>query len=280
LIRRLGRLVLSAAWPLLIVATVLYAAAPYIERRMTFHPRTLDPRAPRQLPPGTLEVTLPAADGVRLHGWFLTATGVRNGTTVLFLHGNGALVLDHAADLVFLQKRGFDILAIDYRGYGLSEGRSLGEATLVLDGAAAWRHLTVERRIDPTDIALLGYSLGTTVAADLAIAAPCRAIAMMAPLDSAERHARRVMGLLPDFYFSRMQNRFDTVGKIGRARCPVLVVHGERDTTISIAQGRAVYEAAKPPKRMIAVPDADHWLPLNERRSYASELAAFLAGGS
>jgi pimeloyl-ACP methyl ester carboxylesterase len=278
LIRRLGWHASVAAALLLAGAIALYAAVPYLERQMTFRPRTTDPAAPRHLPADVAEVTLPASDGVRLNGWFFTATGTRNGTTVLFLHGNGALVRDHAADLAFLQRRGFDVLAIDYRGYGLSEGQSLGEATLVLDGAASWRHLTVERRIDPSTIAIFGHSLGSTVAVDLAVAAPCRALVMLAPLDSAQSHARRLMGLLPNLFFARMQNRFDTVGKIGRARCPVLVVHGDRDSVITLAQGRAVYDAAAMPKRMITVPNGGHVLPL-DGRGYGSEIAAFLAGG-
>ena len=280
--RGIVRRVLVALLALLLLSPLagaigFYIYVPYLERRMSFHPVRYDPRSPWQLPPEGSDVALATSDGVRLHGWFLTATGPRTGITVLTLHGNAGTIREMEPDALLLQKRGFDVFLIDYRGYGKSEGRTLDESTLKLDGAAAMDYLTRDRRLDPATIALYGYSMGTTVATDLAVALPCRAVALVAPLGSARLQAERVFPRLPGLFYDRMRNRFDNVGSIGRARCPVLVVHGDRDEVISVAHGRAVYEAAPQPKRLVIVPGGRHWLASSTGRGYVDELAAFFA---
>jgi len=138
------------------------------------------------------------------------------------------------------------------------------------------RYLTAERGLDPRTIALFGYSLGTAVAADLAVSSPCRALALVAPLASARQQARVAMpSWLPELYFDRMHNRLDTVGKIGRVNCPVLVIHGDGDEVISITQGRAVYDAAPNPKRMVVIRRGRHWLPASSGRDHVEEIASF-----
>lgn len=259
-----------------LVGGALYAAVPMIERQMAFKPGRYDPQRPWTLPAQTVDVDFTAADGVRLHGWFLTAPEPRTGVTVLYLHGNSGTLANSLGDAQFLRGRGFDVFVIDYRGYGRSEGTTGSERTLALDGAAAMRWLTGTRGIDPATIALFGQSLGTTVAVDLAVAGPCRAMALIAPLASARLQAKSLamFAWLPDFYFDRLSSSFDTVGKIRRARCPVLVVHGDRDRTIDVAQGRAVFDAAREPKTLMIMPGRGHILPLG-RQGFGDEVVAF-----
>jgi uncharacterized protein len=274
MIRLFGRSVTALFILALAGAIGLYAAVPYLERSMAFFPEKHDGRVPWHLPVGAADVFFDTSDGVRLHGWVFTAP-TRNGLTVLLLHGNAGNVRSFTTEAQTLQARGFDVFAIDYRGYGRSEGETLGEDTLRLDGMAALSYLTHDRRLDPTTIALFGYSLGTTVATDLAVSSPCRAVALVAPLASARRQAEIAAALVPTPFLSNMRNRFDTVGKIGKARCPVLVIHGTDDEVIPIAQGQAVHAAAPEPKRFVAIPRGRHWLPGSSGRGYLGEVTSF-----
>ncbi len=262
-------------------AAGLYVGVPALERGMTFFPAKYQPSRPWQLPAGAADVWFPTADdGVRLHGWFLTATGRRTGITVLMLHGNAGTLVDLAEDAVIFQNKGFDVLLMDYRGYGQSDGRTLDEATLNLDGRAALRYLTADRGLDPATIALFGYSLGTAVATDLAVSSPCRAVALVAPVASARRQALLRYPAMPALVLDRLRNSFDTVGRIGKANCPVLVVHGTADEVIPIAEGRAVYEAAQQPKRMITLTGGKHWLANSVGPGYLDEVAGFFVAPS
>ena len=252
---------------------------PTIERWATFHPPVYDAARPWTLPPDTEDVTVVTDDGVHLHGWFAKAAPAapRTGVTVLFFHGNAQMLDTLTGTVALFQRNGFDFFAVDYRGYGKSEGRSRDETTLRLDGAAALRYLTQQRGLAPGSIALLGQSLGTVVAADLAVSIPCRSLVLMAPLASARQQAAAVYPYLPAFLHHFMRSPLDTVGKIASARCPVMVVHGDNDTVIDLAQGRAVYDAARPPKKFILVPNGGHVPSLTRGGAHVADILSFLA---
>ena len=65
---------------------------------------------------------LAAPDGTKLHAWFLPAGGTARGT-VLHLHGNAANVSNHLPLVAWMPARGYNVLMLDYRGFGKSEGR-------------------------------------------------------------------------------------------------------------------------------------------------------------
>lgn len=256
---------------------VPYFVVPMVERRMTFHPGRYTDTNPPRVPATATELTFPTGEGLRLSGWFFAAAAPKTGVTVLFLHGNSGTLEQVAGDATLLQAHGFDVLALDYRGFGRSEGQSTDEAGLLDDGRSALRYLTVDRGVAPNDVALFGQSLGTVVAADLAASGPCRAAVLMAPLASAKRQARDVLPWLPSWFDGWMQSPLDTESKIGRAHCPVLVVHGDADGVIAVAQGIAVYRAAREPRKLIVVPNGGHVPPLTGGGFYVEDVLGFLA---
>lgn len=258
----------------------VWVGIPYLERRWTFFPARSASADRWQMPADAVEVTFPTADGVRLDGWFFGSMAPPNGITVLLLHGNEGVLPDYIPEVQLLQTLGFHMLLFNYRGFGKSEGITLGEATLDLDGAAALRYLTKERGIDPKSIALLGVSLGSAIAADLAMSSPCRAVALVGAFASAKKQAAELQvwlsrPWLPEFLLDLLGSPFDTVGKISRANCPVLVIHGENDLVVPFEHARAIYDAVRQPKRLIVVPGAGHGRPVSDGGRYLVELAKF-----
>lgn len=188
-----------------------------------------------------------ASDGVHVTSLFLPNPQARY--TLLFSHGNAEDLGDNLDFLEGLQKSGFAVLAWDYRGYGTSEG-SPSEKTLYSDEEAVYDHLVRELKTPPERILVLGRSLGSSAAVDLAARRPVAGLILQGGLVSGQR----VLLPFPIFPF----DRFSNIDKIGKVRCPVLVIHGTADEVIPFQHGEALFRAAHEPKRNWWVQNAGH----------------------
>ncbi|MCP4378426.1 MAG: alpha/beta fold hydrolase, partial [bacterium] len=111
-------------------------------------------------------VSLQTSDGVKVHGWFIPCETEKG--TVLMFHGNGGNISHRLETIAIFRRMGYNVMIIDYRGYGQSEG-SPSEQGTYRDAEAAWTYLTRKRKIDASKIVLFGRSLGGAVAAWLAV---------------------------------------------------------------------------------------------------------------
>jgi uncharacterized protein len=245
-------------WPPMI-AVALFFGLRRFEFAATWHPERYDGGTSWRLPASGADVWFASADGTRLHGWFVRATTKEPARgTILYAHGNGGN-LSHVGWLAEeLAARGFDVLLFDYRGYGRSAGGVADEGALYADAEAAYDYLLRARGVAPARLVLYGQSLGTTAVVDLAARKSCGALVVESGLASASAMATKVLPFLPRFMHALGRNRFASVDKLPRVACPVLVAHGEPDHTIPTEQGRALYAAARGPKRLLVIPGAGH----------------------
>ena len=238
---------------------IAFIGVPALERHLTFRPRVAT--YAWTAPAGAEDVFFDSAPGARLHGWYWRADKSKPApVTILYAHGNAGHVQRFAPAASYIASLGFDVLLYDYRGYGRSGGDSEDETTLYADGRAAMAYLVRSRGVPAESIAQYGYSLGSAVSAELAVSDACRAVVLVAPLASISAQVAAMYPWLPEPFHALACSRFDTVGKISRARCPVMVVHGDRDEIIGVEQGRAVYAASREPKRLMIMPGASHRL--------------------
>lgn len=201
-------------------------------------------------------------DGLKLHAWYCSpvrAEGDRiipiaAGFVLLWLHGNAGNVT-HRYDMICeMIKLPAEILIIDYRGYGRSEG-SPSENGLYLDARAAWHYLIEERRVPPQRIVIFGKSLGGAVAIDLAASVMPAGLIVQSTFTCIADMARQIMPLFPTFI---LRTKMDSVSKIRRVACPKLFIHSSSDEMVPFDLGRRLYEAAAPPSRFYEVKGAHH----------------------
>jgi pimeloyl-ACP methyl ester carboxylesterase len=255
------RRLISREWAIaLLVAAVLgflgfVAGIRWLETRMTFHPtRTMF----RERPSAAKDVWLTTRDGVRLHGWLFENGGPAPKTTIIFFHGNGGNISHVGWVGERLSARGFDVLLIDYRGYGESDGHARDETDLNADGDAALAYVVETRKVPAARVVLYGQSLGTTVAADLASRQECGALILESGLSSASAMASASLPWLPSWLHIVGKNRFASAAKLAKVRAPVLITHGDPDSVIPTAEGRALFAGANEPKQLIIFPGAGH----------------------
>ncbi len=217
-----------------------------------------------------------AEDGVRLHGWWVPAdtTARPRCGAVLYFHGNANTIAPRAWVGRSLAALGFDALLLDYRGYGLSEGRP-SEAGLRRDARAAWSYVVQEKGVDPSVLVLLGHSLGSAVATDLALERPAAALVLGAPFPSAPELFRAHAPWLPLSLLPWRDGRYEAGSRVRALAMPILVALGERDAVVPPALSRRVFAAAPEPARLV-VTAAGHDTLLGDPAVWAA-LEAFLA---
>lgn len=249
------------------------------EASVIFHPERAALGGLWRVPRGAEEVWFRNAEGQRLNGWLFRSNTQPAAATVVYAHGNAGNLsyCDWVGES--LAARGFDVLLFDYRGYGRSEGESAGEAGLYADAEAAYDFLTKERGVPAGRVVLYGQSLGTAAVGDVAARRECGALILESGLSSAADMAAVVMPWLPRFVRGLTKNKLDTASKLSGVRCPVLVVHGDRDEIIPAAQGRRLFEAAPEPRRLIVIEGAGHNDLSNVGgEKYIDTLAEFVRG--
>jgi fermentation-respiration switch protein FrsA (DUF1100 family) len=201
--------------------------------------------------------------GVRIHAWWLVPDGwdSSNGAA-LFFHGNGGNVsyCDHILDS-WNQERGEGIMAIDYPGYGKSEGGP-SETGCYAAARSAYDWLTNEQGIDGDRIILIGQSLGTAVATNLAADLPHRALVLLSPFTSMPDMAAKRFPIFPGRWF--IHNRFNNLERIGRCQRPLFIVHGTNDELVPFEHSERVYAAANTPKQLHALDGMGHHILLND----------------
>jgi uncharacterized protein len=258
---RLRGLMLSLVIAYLVVVVLLLA----FEKRLIFFPQIPGRLTGDWSPPDLAheEVWFSAADGVRLYAWWIpaaTGAGPGDAPTFLCFHGNAANVAWRADFYRFLRGLPANVLALEYRGYGRSEGTP-SEGGLYRDADAAYTHLVRERGIPPGRVILLGQSLGTAIAAELASQRQAGGVVLEAPFPSARALAQRVYWFLPGLGWV-IRSRLETSRNLETANqkfhAPLLVIHCTQDPVIPFAFGKQVYDAALQPKAFLAVPGQCH----------------------
>ena len=251
LVRRVLIVVLSLVVGALALALVVRATEP----KLVFFPSAGEDRTPAALGIRYETVHLQTSDGERLVAWQLEPDLPI--ADVVYFHGNGGNLSIWLPILATLHHLNLRVLAVDYRGYGLSSG-SPSEQGLYRDAAAAVAHVVAHRTGDRHAAPLIywGRSLGGPVAASATrVHLPDGLILESTfPDKAAFVKSNPVLRFLN--LFSRY--RFPTAGMLQDVQRPTLVMHAQRDSIVPYPLGRQLYEQLSPPKRFSDIGDADH----------------------
>ncbi len=217
-------------------------------------------------------------DGVRISGLWLPAAGQPGcvPTAVLYCAGQSGDIQDHYPMVARLHELGYDVLAVDYRGNGMSEGSTDDEEDTYVDAETAAAEL--RRCVPGRRIVYYGESLGGAVCTELALRARPDALHLDCTFASVELLIRDGAQLpVPGEYVTSV--RYDTIAKIGSIGAPLQIFHGAADDFIRPAHAQALYDAAAEPKELWLVPGADHGTDDIQARggaAYDDRLRAFV----
>lgn len=242
----------AAALVLLLVGAGVAVTVRILEPRFAFFPARGEDVTPAALGVQYEMSTVTTEDGQHVHVWSLTHSSPR--ATIVYFHGNGGNLSVWAPILVGIQRHGYTVHALDYRGYGKSTGdpteRGLyGDVSAVV----AWASPRLRAGVP---VIYWGRSLGSTMAAYAATVRRPDGIIV----ESGFADARSLLKGSPPLSLLALFSsyRFPTARFLREAHAPVLVMHGDSDHVVPISAGRALFERVDEPKQFFIIGGGDH----------------------
>lgn len=249
---------------LIYLAVCFYFWAFQIEKVLA--PTGVIPTDPLRMGMKFEDATIPVGEGsqqAELDGFWVPAEDPAPDTpTFLYLHGQDATIGKNLEHTQRLHQLGYNVLVIDYRGFGASYGDfQPTEATVYEDAEAAWAYLIQECDCQPDHLFIYGHSLGGAVAIELAThhsdaAGLVAESTFTSILDMSKERYGGVLRLLPINLL--LNQRFDSLSKIGSLKIPVLLIHGDHDEKVPCRMSQQLYAAAPKPKQLLMIAGGGH----------------------
>ena len=206
---------------------------------------------------------------------------LRHPKTMLYFSGRGGSKThyNNLARIKGFQQLGFSVLAIDYRGYGLSGGELPNETRMYEDSQAAWNYLVGQKQLSAKDIIIYGESLGGAVAIDLALRQPnAGGLIVQSSFTTMATQVGQLYPILKIFPLnSILHQRFRSIEKVPQLSQPVLFLHGTADKIVDYQMSDKLYTAAPEPKTLFYIPEAEHLRLYQPEHSYLRAIQSFIA---
>jgi len=248
--KRIAKTALIVAGVALLAVTLPMAWLKAHENELVFAAKLSRQHLLTTIPANAERVAVPVPNSVDLAGLLFHADSASDtGFWVLHLHGNAdsAFMSGQMRRSEALRRSGFNVLVIDYRGYGLTPGEP-SEAGLYDDAEAAYQTL-LKRGVPPNRIILLGHSLGSGPAVLLATRHPVAALVLFGAFTSIPDAAADRYPYLPVRMAVSVQ--FNSLARIGSVHLPVVIAHSREDALIPYSNALRLFAAANEPKHLI-----------------------------
>ena len=255
--KRVARIVLAGGGVAVLVMALAMVWLKTHEDELVFAAERSRQHILSALPADAERVAVPAPGG-ELAGVVYRAEGSASDTFwMLHLHGNADSAFSpwQVRHCEALRRSGFNVLEIDYRGFGPTPGRP-SEAGMYDDSEAAYREL-LRRGVPPNRIILLGHSLGSGPAVLLATRHRAAALVLFGAFTSIPDAAAERYPYLPVRLVVGVQ--FNSLARISDVRMPVVIAHSRGDTLIPYSHALKLFAAANEPKHLITFDSAANY---------------------
>lgn len=250
------------------IGVVLLSLLYFFQERFIFHPQKLakdyifDFRQPFE------ELNIPVEEQTTLNG-LLFKTAAPKGL-IVYLHGNAGSIASWGQVAKAYTDLNYDVFIYDYRGYGKSEGTIRNENQLFADNQKVYDYLKNYKY--PKTI-ILGYSIGSGMAAQLAAANKPDLLILQAPYYSLTDLVQHSFPILPSFL---LKYKFETYRLLEGCSFPVILFHGDQDEVIYYQSSEKLLKMLKPGDRLITLKGQGH-NGMTGNRDYLQEIEKILA---
>lgn len=184
-------------------------------------------------------------------------------TTILYFHGNSGNISHRDYVIDICRRFNLNLLLVDYRGYGRSDGKP-NATGIYQDGEAAYHYLT--GYTDYRNIVIWGESLGGTVACHVASKYTCRALILLATFSGLEDLIDDMIEPKPLAKFvswtvNGLVHPMKSRCYIQKIKCPVAIMHSQNDTLIPYRSAHILFDSIPHERKVLYTIDGDHASP-------------------
>jgi hypothetical protein len=199
------------------------------------------------------DISLKAGDGVTIRGWMVKDSHAGKSPLILYFGGNAEEVSHLIGESD--EFRGWSLALMNYRGYGLSEGKP-GERALFDDAIAIYDYFSDRGDVNRGRIIVMGRSLGTGVAVYVAQNRAVEGVILVTPYDSLTSVAQEKFPFLPISFL--LKHTFDSVSRAPSIAAPLLALAAKDDTIIPPEHAKRLVEKWTGPRTLEVLEGVDH----------------------
>ena len=239
----------------LLVITSLYlilcASLFFFQEKLLFHPEKLDKDYTFTFDQKFEEINIETSPDIYLNGLLFKAENSKG--LIFYLHGNAGSLKSWGGVAKTYTDLNYDIFILDYRGYGKSDGSISCRDQLFKDLQIVYDEM--KTRYQEKEIVLLGYSIGSGLAAHLASTNNPRLLILQAPYYSLKDIMKHTFPIIPTFL---LRYQIETNEYIQKCEIPVAIFHGNQDEVIYYGSSLKLQKLLKPRDTFITLPGQGH----------------------
>jgi len=256
-------IILSIAY--IVICGLLYL----LQEKFIFFPEKLEREYQFGFSQAFEELYIKTEDNVLLNAILFKADTSKG--LIFYLHGNAGSLRSWGEISKTYTDLNYDLFMLDYRGYGKSEGTISSQDRLYSDLQSVYDYITT--RYAENKIIILGYSVGTGLAAKLASSNHPRLLILQAPFFSLTDMMKHYYPIIPT---SLLKYKFETSNYIKECKMPIVIFHGDKDEIIYYGSSLKLKEKIKETDTLITLKGQRH-NGMSTNVIYLKELERILA---
>lgn len=241
----------------------------FFQERFIFFPEKLDENFQFQFNQKFEELKVKSTDGKILNGLLFKSENSKG--LIFYLHGNAGNLNSWGEIAKTYTDLNYDVFILDYRSYGKSEGEINSQNQLFEDNQLAYNQL--KKKYNEGKIIILGYSIGSGLAAQLASTNNPKQLILQAPYYNLTDMMKQTYSYIPTFI---LKYKFETNEYLKNCKMPVVIFHGNLDEVIYYGSSLKLQKEFKPKDTLITLKHQGH-NGITENKDYITELRKILS---
>lgn len=241
----------------------------FVQEKLIFFPEKLNKNYRFDFEQKFEELNIKTKDGKVLNGLLFKAKNSKG--LIFYLHGNGGSISSWGHVAKTYTDLNYDIFILDYRGYGKSDGEILSQNQLFEDNQNAYNE--VKKKYSESKIIILGYSIGTGLASQLASINTPKLLILQAPYYNLTDMMKKRYWFIPTFI---LRYKFSTNEYLKKCKMPVVIFHGNQDKVIYYGSSIKLKKEFKKKDTLITLIGQGH-NGITENENYRMELAKIVS---